>query len=53
MREALTLFLFGCGIGALGLVQDDMYVVGSVIVLVALIGVLVRIGYRFQRLDDR
>jgi hypothetical protein len=36
-------FLFGVGIGALGLVEDDLYVIGLVIMLIGAIGVLVRI----------
>jgi hypothetical protein len=43
MIAAGLVFLFGVGIGALGLVEDDLYVIGLVIMLIGAIGVLVRI----------
>lgn len=43
MIAAAVVFWLGVGIGALGLVEDDMYVVGLVIMLIGVIGVLVRI----------
>jgi hypothetical protein len=42
---AIAVFLLGIGIGALGLVQADMYVVGLVVMVIGGVGVLVRLGY--------
>lgn len=42
MITALLVAVLGLGIGALGLLQEDMYVVGAVIVFIGAIGVLVR-----------
>jgi hypothetical protein len=36
-------FWLGVGIGALGLVENDLYLVGLVIMLIGVIGVLVRV----------
>ena len=49
MIAAGLVFLFGVGIGALGLVEDDLYVIGLVIMLIGAIGVLVRITDWFSR----
>lgn len=48
---ALTVFVLGCGIGALGLVEEDLYVIGAVIAVIGAIGVLVRFAdlYRWTR----
>ncbi|WP_346278368.1 hypothetical protein [Pseudonocardia sp.] len=43
MIAAATVFWVGVGIGALGLVEDDLYVIGLVIMLIGGIGILVRI----------
>ncbi|HET6258464.1 MAG TPA: hypothetical protein VFE39_07420 [Pseudonocardia sp.] len=43
MIAAATVFWVGVGIGALGLVEDDLYVVGLLIMLIGMIGVLVRV----------
>jgi hypothetical protein len=43
MVAAGLVFVVGVGIGALGLVEDDLYVIGLVIMLIGAIGVLVRI----------
>jgi hypothetical protein len=43
MIAAGLVFLFGIGIGALGLVENTLYVVGLLIMLIGAIGVLVRI----------
>lgn len=51
MAAAIAVVLLGVGIGALGLVQKDMYVVGLVVVVIGLVGVLVRLAYRW--LDRR
>lgn len=45
MAAALAVFLLGVGIGALGLVETDMYVVGLVVMIIGGVGVLVRLGY--------
>ncbi|GHD93072.1 hypothetical protein [Streptomyces naganishii] len=44
MLNAAAVFLLGLGLGALGLVDEDMYAVGAVIVFVAVIGFLVRLA---------
>jgi hypothetical protein len=41
---AALVFWVGVGIGALGLVADDLYVIGLLIMLVGVIGVLVRVS---------
>jgi hypothetical protein len=51
MTAAIAVILLGIGIGALGLVQTDMYVVGLIVVVIGGVGVLVRLGYRW--LDRR
>jgi hypothetical protein len=43
MIAAGLVFLFGIGIGALGLVENTLYVIGLLIMLIGAIGVLVRI----------
>ena len=45
MAAAIGVFLLGVGIGALGLVQPDMYVVGLIVLVVGVVGVVVRLGY--------
>lgn len=45
MAAAVAVFLLGIGIGALGLVQADMYAVGLVVMTIGGVGVLVRLGY--------
>ena len=40
----VAMFLLGTGIGACGLVERDMYVVGAVLIFIALVGAAVRIG---------
>ncbi|MCE0762238.1 hypothetical protein LWC35_04815 [Pseudonocardia kujensis] len=44
MVSALLVVLFGLGLGALGLLLPDLYVVGLVVLLVGGIGVLARLG---------
>jgi hypothetical protein len=41
---ALLVVLLGLGIGALGLLLPDMYVVGLVVVVIGGVGVLVRLA---------
>jgi len=45
MAAPIAVFALGVGIGALGLVEADMYVVGLVVMSVGGVGVLVRLGY--------
>lgn len=45
MAAAVGVILLGIGIGALGLVQADMYVFGLIVMLIGGVGVLVRFGY--------
>ena len=52
MPSALLVVLGGVGIGALGLLEPDMYVVGIVIVIVGAIGVAVRTVDRLRWLAD-
>lgn len=42
MIAALLVTVVGLGIGALGLLQEDLYVIGLVIAFIGGIGVLVR-----------
>jgi hypothetical protein len=42
--SAALVILLGIGIGALGLLEPDMYVIGIVVVLIGGIGVLVRLA---------
>ena len=42
MPSALLVILAGAGIGALGLLEPDMYVIGIVIVIIGAIGATVR-----------
>jgi hypothetical protein len=51
MFSALLVVLLGLGIGALGLLLPDMYVVGLIVIFIGGIGVLVRLGdwYRTSR----
>jgi hypothetical protein len=42
--SALLVMLLGLGIGALGLLVPDLYVVGLIVILIGGIGVLVRLG---------
>ena len=39
---ALAVTVLGLGMGALGLLESDMYVIGAVIALIGAVGVLVR-----------
>jgi hypothetical protein len=41
--SALLVILLGVGIGAFGLLEPDMYVIGIVVVLIGMIGVAVRL----------
>jgi hypothetical protein len=43
MIAAATVFWLGVGIGALGLVENDLYVIGLLLMLIGVIGVLVRV----------
>ena len=43
MPTALLVILVGIGVGALGPLEPDMYVIGIVVVLIGMIGVLVRL----------
>jgi hypothetical protein len=45
---AATVFWVGVGIEALGLVEDDLYVIGLLIMLIGMIGVLVQIADWFS-----
>jgi hypothetical protein len=51
MPTALAVLVLGLGIGALGLVEDDLYVVGIIVVVIGGVGVLVRLvdGWRDRR----
>jgi hypothetical protein len=51
MFSALLVVVLGLGIGALGLLLPDMYVVGLIVIFIGGIGVLVRLGdwYRTSR----
>lgn len=42
--SAMLVVLLGLGIGALGLLVPDMYLVGLVVLVIGGIGVLVRLG---------
>ena len=44
MFSALLVMLLGLGIGALGLLVPDLYVVGLIVILIGGIGVLVRLA---------
>jgi hypothetical protein len=44
MFSALLVVLLGLGIGALGLLVPDLYVVGLIVISIGGIGVLVRLG---------
>jgi hypothetical protein len=46
MATAIAVFLLGVGIGALGLLVPDLYVVGLVVLVIGGVGVLVRLGER-------
>jgi hypothetical protein len=48
MGLAIAVVLLGVGIGALGLVIPDFYVVGLVVMVIGAVGVLVRLGDRFS-----
>jgi hypothetical protein len=50
MLAIAVVLLFGAGLGALGLVAPDMYVVGAIIVFIGGIGLVVRLGERLSRL---
>jgi hypothetical protein len=41
--QALCVVLLGLGLGALGLLEPDLYVIGLLVVLVGGVGVLVRL----------
>lgn len=45
MAAPIAVLALGVGIGALGLVDADMYVVGLVVMVVGGVGVLVKLGY--------
>lgn len=51
MAAVVAVIGLGIGIGALGLVEADMYVVGLVVLVIGAVGVLVALGYRW--LDRR
>lgn len=42
MVAVLLVIALGCGIGALGLLEPDLYVVGALIVFIGAIGLVVR-----------
>lgn len=42
MIAAVLVTVLGLGMGAFGLLDDDMYVIGAVVALIGAIGVLVR-----------
>lgn len=44
MRAATLVILVGIGIGALGLVENEMYMVGVIIVFIGVMGMVVRVG---------
>ena len=43
MVQALSVVFLGLGLGALGLLEPDLYVIGLLVVLVGGVGVLVRL----------
>jgi hypothetical protein len=45
---AVLVMVLGLGLGALGLLLPDMYVVGLIVLVIGGIGVLVRLGDRYQ-----
>ena len=48
MRSAVLVMVLGLGLGALGLLLPDMYVVGLIVLGIGGIGVLVRLGDWYQ-----
>jgi hypothetical protein len=50
--SALLVVLAGVGIGALGLLEPDLYVIGIVIVIVGALGVAIRAVDRLRWLAD-
>lgn len=44
MRAATLVLLLGVAIGALGLIESEMYMVGAILVFIGVIGILTRIG---------
>ncbi|MCW2717258.1 hypothetical protein [Pseudonocardia sp.] len=52
MFSALMVVLLGLGLGALGLLLPDMYVVGLIVVLIGGIGVLVRLSESFRWIHE-
>lgn len=44
MLTPVAFFLAGCGISTLGLVDDDLWVVGLLIAFIGAIGILVRLA---------
>jgi hypothetical protein len=51
---AVLVFLVGVGVGCLGLLVNDLYVVGLVIMLIGLVGVATRLVDRLiERMHER
>jgi hypothetical protein len=48
MVPAVVVMVLGLGLGALGLLLPDMYVVGLIVLVIGGIGVLVRLGDWYQ-----
>jgi hypothetical protein len=48
MLSAVLVMVLGLGLGALGLLLPDMYVVGLIVLVIGGIGVLVRLGDWYQ-----
>lgn len=44
MLAAITVFLIGAGLTALGIVQPLLYVIGIVVLIIAFVGLAVRLG---------
>jgi hypothetical protein len=51
MISALLVVVLGLGIGALGLLVPDLYVVGLIVIVIGGIGVLVRLGDWYRTRD--
>jgi hypothetical protein len=44
MRAVTVVIAAGVALGALGLVEDEMYMVGAIIVFIGVMGLIVRLG---------
>jgi hypothetical protein len=52
MRAAMLVLVLGVAIGALGLIESEMYMVGAVIVFIAMIGILARVGEKLPWVEQ-